>query len=129
FNPSGDSPADRLAALDEVLQVMYWLRGERLATSVRAADLTRWVGLRVGDVESLLRRLAASDWVCAVDSGGEPRYQLTEPGVREGGRRFGDEFADLTRPGHGECGNPDCDCHLTGDPADCAHGHRPHWEV
>ena len=37
------------------------------------------------------------------------------------GYRFADEFADLTKPGHGECGDPDCDCQRTGSPEDCLH--------
>jgi len=52
-----------------------------------------------------------------------PRYELTATGVREGGRRFADEFANLTRPGHGECADPNCQCQRTEDPADCSHRH------
>ena len=36
-------PAD-LAAQDEVLQVMFWLRGERLASDVTVADVARFTG-------------------------------------------------------------------------------------
>jgi hypothetical protein len=119
-----DPGTARLAALDEILQVLYWLRGERLAADVSATDLTRWVGLAAPEIEPLLERLAASGLVQPV--GGRPaagplRYALTPAGVREGGRRFADEFADLTRPGHGECGDPNCECQRTGDPADCEH--------
>jgi hypothetical protein len=114
-----------LAAADEILQVMYWLRGEGLAATVTAADLTRWVGLGAGEVGPLLERLASAGLVrpAGEGAGGTARYELTEPGVREGGRRFADEFADLTRPGHGECADPDCECQRTGDPADCVHRH------
>ncbi len=40
-----DSPDKQLAARDELLQVMYWLRGEGLAKDVAAKDLTRWISL------------------------------------------------------------------------------------
>ena len=121
----GDPRIENLAAIDEILQVMYWLRGERLAQAVSAADLSRWVGLPAHEVGPLLARMAAAGWVQAVaaEAGETPRYELTASGARAGGRRFADEFADLTRPGHGECADPDCDCQRTGDPADCSHRH------
>jgi len=115
-----------LAALDEILQVMYWLRGERLADAVTAGDLSRWLGLDADAIGPLLGRLAASGLAQPAEGrgpGGAPCYALTAAGVREGGRRFADEFADLTRPGHYECADPDCECQRTGDPADCVHQH------
>ena len=128
--PVPDQPSDPggqgLAALDEILQVMYWLRGERLADAVTAGDLLRWVGLETEAVGPLLGRLAACGLVQPAEGpgpGGTPRYALTAAGVREGARRFADEFADLTRPGHYECADPDCECQRTGNPADCGHRH------
>jgi hypothetical protein len=119
--PSGPGP-EHLAAIDEILQVMYWLRGERLADAVSAGDLARWVGLQPEEIAPLLRSLAISGLVQPVAADAQaPRYALTAAGVREGGRRFADEFAGLTRPGHGECSDPSCDCQRTGDPADCVH--------
>jgi hypothetical protein len=111
--------------MDEILQIMYWLRGERLAQAVTGPDLCRWVGLSASEVGPLLTRMAAAGFVQAVPEGaGEtPRYELTALGAREGGRRFADEFADLMRPGHGECADPDCECQRTGDPADCSYRH------
>ena len=121
----GDPRIENLAAIDEILQVMYWLRGERLAQVVSAGDLSRWVGLSAHEVGPLLPRMAAAGLVQPVagEAGDTPRYELTAAGAREGGRRFADEFADLTRPGHGECADPNCQCQRTGDPADCSHRH------
>jgi hypothetical protein len=121
----GDPRIDNLAAIDEILQVMYWLRGERLAQAVGAADLSRWVGLSAQEIAPLLARMAAAGWIQPVagEASETPRYELTGSGAREGGRRFADEFADLTRPGHGECADPNCECQRTGDPADCTHRH------
>src|SRR5262245_53972375 len=116
-----DPGAEGLAALDEILQVMYWLRGERLANAVTAGDLARWLGMGAEAVGPLLERLAVSG---LVQQAGGPRYALTAAGVREGGRRFADEFAELTRPGHYECADPDCECQQSGDPADCVHRHE-----
>ena len=117
----GDSR--NLAAQDEVLQVMFWMRGEALATDVTAADLARFTGSPELELDGILERLALLALVEMVSGTGGARYALTDEGVRQGGRRFADEFSDLTKPGHGECGDPECDCHQTGSPADCRHGH------
>jgi hypothetical protein len=118
-------PAADLAVLDEILQVMYWLRGEGLAEDVAAADLTRWLGRPDRAIAPLLDRLAGAGFVrqVAPAPGAAPRYALTALGRHEGGRRFADEFAGLTRPGHGECGDPNCECQRTGNPADCEPRH------
>lgn len=113
-------PAD-LAAQDEVLQVMFWLRGERLASDVTVADVARFTGSSAEAIAAVLRRLVALGLVTSLRGDAAPRFALTAEGNREGGRRFADEFADLTKPGHGECGDPDCDCQRTGSPEDCRH--------
>jgi DNA-binding IclR family transcriptional regulator len=110
-----------LAAQDEILQVLFWLRGEKLAEAVTARELVPWVQLDPDEIAGLLERLEAKGLLERTT--GEGRYSLTAAGALEGGRRFADEFADLTRPGHGECGDPDCDCQRTGNPADCLHAH------
>ena len=114
-----------LAAADEALQILYWLRGEKLADEVSIADLQRFIPSDAAALSAVLTRLERNGLVrTSLSDLGVPRYQLTEEGVREGGRRFADEFADITKPGHGECGDPECDCHQSGNPADCAHHHH-----
>lgn len=108
-------PAARLAARDEILQVMYWLREENIAQEVAPSDLAKWVGLEASEIEPLLIHLLGARLVerVVVDSGaqeGVPRFRLTSAGAQEGGRRFTEEFADLTGPRHFEHSDPDCDC-------------------
>ncbi len=126
-NNQQDSPNERIAAKDELLQVMYWLRGEGLANDVTTKDLARWISLDSMEIHSLLVDLAESKLVEPLTDQtseiGAMRFRLTGPGVKEGGRRFADEFSDLTKPGHYECSDPDCDCRRTGNPADCVHQH------
>jgi len=95
-----------LTVLDEILQVMYWLRGEGLAEDVAASDLTRWLGRGEREIEPLLERLARARLVQRVAKvpGAAPCYALTAVGVGEGGRRFADEFAELTRRERGLTG-------------------------
>jgi len=116
-----DFDADDLAAADDVLQMMYWMRGERLASAVDLATLERMSGLAAVRVEAALATLLRRRLIARSRIEEEIRFSLTEEGVREGGRRFADEFADLTKPGHGECGDPECDCHRTGSTEDCRH--------
>ena len=119
-----DTNVAKLAVIDEILQVMFWLRGENLAASITAGDLTQWIGLETDEMRSLLERMSLSGLVECVSGGPVvevPRFALTAEGIREGGRRFADEFAHLTRQAHGECGDPNCECHRTGNPEDCTH--------
>ena len=125
MNPSPDPnepPKEGIAATDEILQVMYWLRGENIALDVAPPELARWVGLDAAQIEPLLESLVESRLVEYVPDG-ELRYRLTSSGAFEGGRRFADEFAELTKPGHYECADPNCECKRSGNPADCVHQH------
>jgi len=121
----GESFEQHLAARDEVLQVMYWLRGEGISKDVVAKDLTRWMSADAMQIQSILVGLAEAKLAEIVPTAesADTRFRLTESGVKEGGRRFADEFADLTKPGHFECADPNCECKQTGNPADCAHQH------
>jgi hydrogenase maturation protease len=105
---------DALEALkqgDEILQIMFWLRGEGLGLDVAVADILRFVD-DAPAVRAALARLAEDGLIEAFGDGVAVRYRLTADGVREGRRRFLDEFEPyLARHAHGECGAADCDCH------------------
>lgn len=113
---------------DEILQVMFWMRGENLGEEVAPEQLEVFLGREIegADVRRILEGLSERGLVAATDSG---QFRLTEQGVLEGGRRFADEFADLTGQAHGECNDPECDCHTDPEAAlDChreRHGMRP----
>jgi hydrogenase maturation protease len=111
---------DALRQRDEILQVMYWMEGEGLAPDARAANLKPFIQGTDAEVEGQLETLRRIGYV--EQTRNEPgRYRLTVVGRAEGRRRFTEEFAPLLRQGHGECNDPDCDCHTTGDPAHCVH--------
>ena len=119
---SEEPPKEGIAATDEILQVMYWLRGESIAQDVAPNELARWVALEAAQIEPLLERLVRAGLVEHV-ADRELRYRLTSSGAFEGGRRFADEFSELTKPGHYECADPNCECKRSGNPADCVHQH------
>lgn len=118
-------PLDAVRWRDELLQVLYWFRGEGLGESVAPSDLTTFLGAEVETVQQHLERLVDEGYVVA-ETGAPERYRLTEWGAKEGGRRFADEFAGLTGQAHGECSNPNCSCRTLG-PEACesrpAHAH------
>ena len=113
-----NEPADsvsRLAATDEILQVMFWLRGEDIAHEVAPNDLSKWISLETPEIERLMVQLLGAKLVerVVVDSGiqeGVSRFRLTHAGMQEGRRRFAEEFAELTQPRHFEHSDPDCQC-------------------
>ena len=117
-------PLDAIRWRDELLQVLYWFRGEGLGESVAPQDLTTFLGAEAEVVRWRLEHLVEEGYVAAESGSG--RYRLTEWGSKEGGRRFADEFAGLTGQAHGECNNPNCSCQTLG-PEACdsrtAHAH------
>jgi len=99
---------DDLKVRDEVLQVMFWMLGENIAHEIDARYLARFLSLEEDAIANALVVLARERLVLR---GAEPgRYRLSEDGIHEGGRRFQDEFRDLTKQAHGECA-PGCWCH------------------
>lgn len=101
---------------DELLQILYWLRGEGLGEVVSPRDLLPFLNADEGEVQGHLDGLAEEGYVDRVN-GPLPRYRLTELGVKEGGRRFADAFAGLTGQAHGECNDPNCACRTMGPDA------------
>ncbi len=111
-----DDPMVALRCRDDILQAMYWMRGEGFGEEADARSLAGFLVLDEGLLSEQLTILTEDGYL--EESGG--RYRLSEIGVREGGRRFADEFADLQKTAHGECG-PDCPV-CKGIPRDaCAH--------
>ncbi len=90
----------------EILQVMYWLRGEGLGDVVDAPLLERFLGVEASHGISYLDRLVDEGYLNRNDDG----YVLSQVGLEEGKTEFALSFADLTRPAHGEC-SADCWCH------------------
>jgi hypothetical protein len=95
-----------LRVRDEVLQAMYWMRSEGLADASTAAALASFLAVPAGTLAPYLDRFVADGLLSSDEHG----YALTEEGAQLGRRGFAEEFADLTRPGHGEC-DDDCWCH------------------
>lgn len=90
----------------EILQVMFWLRGEGLGDVIDAALLERFLGVEASVGVSYLEQLSVDGYLVRAPGG----YALSESGLAEGRTEFALSFSDLTRPAHGEC-SEDCWCH------------------
>lgn len=98
---------------DEILQMLYWMKGENLGTEVSSDQLNRFLQLTPNQLATALQHLIAANLVTASDySSGNRIFRLTDSGIEEGKRRFADEFSPyLGKETHLECNDPDCDCH------------------
>lgn len=114
--------SDGLRALywrSEILQVMFWLRGEGFGDLVDAPMIEQFLGVDAAVGVTYLDRL--------VDEGYLHRdgewYSLSEQGRQEGATEFAASFSDLTRPTHGECSD-DCWCHNSSEEASACAAER-----
>ena len=112
---------------DEILQVMFWLKGEGLEETTSASELQVFLNADALLIQLYLEQAVADGYLdkqsATAAISPATRYGLTDLGRKEGGRRFHDEFSHLQKSGHGEC-SADCSCHQTGDHASCpTHSH------
>lgn len=112
----------------EILQVMYWLRGEGFGDQIDAGLIERFLGVEAAVGVRYLDRLVDDGYLTRAGD----RYVLSETGEREGAFEFALSFSELTRPAHGEC-SADCWCHSSPEEAEAcaleraghdAHGHN-----
>lgn len=119
-----DQPGGDLARRDELLELLYWFEGEGFPGAATLDAIARFVAQPVDQVRATLAALVTRDE--ATHDPATDEYRLTETGRREGARRFADEFASLIGQGHGECNDPNCDCHSNPMGAAECHAHRGH---
>lgn len=116
---SSERAFDPMAALrcrDDILQAMYWMRGEGFGEETDGQMLQSFLVVDEDLLQEQLEILAEEGYL--EESRG--RYRLSELGIKEGGRRFADEFSGLQSTAHGDCG-PECPT-CKGVPRDsCAH--------
>ncbi len=106
MSENGERAFDPMAALrcrDDILQAMYWMRGEGFGEETDVQMLRSFLVVDEALLREQLEILTEEGYLD--ESGG--RYRLSELGVKEGGRRFADEFSGLQGTAHGDCG-PEC---------------------
>jgi len=106
----------------EILQVMFWLRGEGFGDFVDPPLIERFLGVDARVGISYLDRLVEEGYLARDDT----YYTLSESGLKEGATEFAIAFDELMRPTHGECSD-DCWCHMSADEAEaCVAQRRDH---
>lgn len=124
FSPPKSEKLQALFWRSEILQVMYWLRGEGLGDLVDPPMLERFLGVGAERGVTYLDRLVEEDLLVRDGSW----YSLSPTGLEQGATEFAMAFSDLTQPAHGECSD-DCWCHASVEEAEAcaatrkAHGH------
>jgi hypothetical protein len=94
---------------------MSWLKGEKLLPEVAPDDLRRFLEDDPGRLGERLAQLVQDGYLEPIPGDGS-RYRLSALGIEEGRRRFVEEFAPfLGRDSHAECGDPECECHTSGE--------------
>ena len=116
-----DQPGGGIARQDELLELLYWLEGEGFGGNATFGGIVRFLAHTEEEVREALELLVTRGDVVVAEEGGTPEYRLTEVGRREAARRFAEEFAPLLSQGHGECNDPECECHS--NPAAAAECH------
>lgn len=105
---------------DEILQLMFWIKGEGFGERVDPELLERFLGVQAQVGIRYLDRLVREG---LLDRDADGLYRLTEQGHRHGARVFAAEFADVTQPAHGECG-ADCWCQMSVEEAEACLAER-----
>lgn len=121
-----DDAGGDIARQDEMLELLYWFEGEGFGGTATLAGITRFLTHPEGEVQGTLDQLVRRDDLVVRGEGDDAEYRLTEIGRREAARRFAEEFAPLLAQGHGECSDPDCDCHTNPEGAAECHAARAH---
>ncbi len=121
---SDEMPGGPIARRDELLELLYWLEGEGFGGASNIDAMVRFLAHPEPVVRQSLDDLVRRGDVSLDLSTGE--YRLTDTGRSEAARRFAEEFASLLSQGHGECNDPDCDCHTNPAGAAECHAARGH---
>lgn len=116
-DPGGDA-AGEIARRDEVLEMLYWIEGEGFGGASTLDAIARFLTHdRTAVARTLDDLVARGDTTLTLETG---EYRLTGAGRKEAARRFAEEFSPMLSQGHGECSDPNCDCHSSpGGPAEC----------
>lgn len=104
---------------DEILQVMYWMWGEKLGTEFAVSELISLLNTTEENLMLHLKILVDEGYLESKKFSGMSKYSMSEVGKKEAGQRFAGAFQGLQKAGHGEC-SADCDCMWEGK-GSCKH--------
>lgn len=117
--PKKDIELNHLFWKDEILQVMYWMWGEKLGTEFLVTELISLLNTTEENLSLHLKILVDEGYIKSNKSSGASKYSMSDMGKKEAGQRFAGAFQGLQKAGHGEC-SADCDCQWEGK-GSCKH--------
>jgi DNA-binding IclR family transcriptional regulator len=100
-NEPDGAAVSEIARRDEVLELLFWMRGQGFGEALSARDLAAFLVYPEPEIATTLQTLAS---LGAVERRAGSFYALTEAGLPEARRRFVDDFREMLAEGHGECG-------------------------
>jgi hypothetical protein len=108
---------------DEILQILFWMRGEGLGEMVAIEEINRFIVVEEQVLRVTLQRLVEMGYLqLSTVSDDLGKVCLTEQGIKEGKKRFKDEFENyLGHEDHMVCDDPNCDCHAENIEGTCNH--------
>jgi Mn-dependent DtxR family transcriptional regulator len=108
---------------DEILQILFWMRGEGLGEVVALEEINRLLTIEKSNLNEAVERLEEMGHLkLSTNSENISEVQLTEQGKKEGKIRFKDEFENyLGHEDHMVCDDPNCDCHAENIEGTCKH--------
>lgn len=98
---------------DEILQLMFWIKGEGFGDEADPGLLERFLGVDGLVGLGYLDRLVDEGLLRTTPS---LRYELTAAGHEHGAKAFVDGFGNLDQPAYGEC-SASCWCNQCSDEA------------
>lgn len=98
-SPDRTPALTELARRDDILELLFWMRGQGFADSLSVGDVARFLTHEEDEVRASLEKLVA---LGAIERDAE-RYRLSADGLPEARRRFVDDFREMLADGHGEC--------------------------
>lgn len=95
---------------DEILQILYWMDGEGLGSSVPLVQVQSLLNTNESNLKFHVSKLVKEGVLQCEDQDihRNSLIQLSPTMKKEAGRRFADAFQGYQKAGHGECG-PDCE--------------------
>lgn len=118
-----DSPIRTMFWKDEILQVLYWVKGEGMGEEITIDQILPLLNTTEENLKFHLIKLNREGFLNLNKSDNHLKYSLSETGKKEGAKHFAEAFQGMQKAGHGECG-PDCEfCYGTDGVKldDCVH--------
>ncbi|SDB34016.1 hypothetical protein SAMN03097699_0791 [Flavobacteriaceae bacterium MAR_2010_188] len=103
-----NTPIKNIFWKDEILQVLYWMKGEGLGKTVALQEIIPFLNTSEENLNYHLLKLHKEGFLKSEPDEESIKFSLSETGNREGAKHFAEAFQGMQKAGHGECG-PDCE--------------------